>query len=547
MAAMEPTSEELSGFTGISSVIAWSGMSSPVEDSFLSVLGRPPNLRVLASVPVNVFRTMIDGWRLPPLQPSVESSESTGVSQPTMPTPTDIATSFLVFQAARLKMGLPFAIDQPALPSPATPRPAAPAAPSAPIKIKMKMNEVINQSMDQEIDVKSSSEMAALTDIYIRKVGAEPDPGEDPTAEQVAGVEKLIENELPPSPDLAIFGPYGAAIHRKLKFRGQIFVNNMFVTQELTGPPNYQVWKACMAVLKIVYIFLETVSPQRFDNYVNFVGSLATVYGDRAWAVIYQADVEMRTQEFARIKARLDRKHHRDIAFRTVCESAAKGPLPIPADPNAYDDQRPWDGVFYKAVSGSKAETFWNNKVHRPGMMMCTNVKKPGDLVHDHNLHPAAGSYGGPNTVGYEDPAWPSAPSAATTRAAPAAAARGRTRTPRGDGNSDLSVRDDQGHFTINRRGMEVCRNFQTGNCVGGNMCPQDPSRVHQCWWCLKQHPGDTGVCPAAPTGTGAPPRDKGGKGKGGKGKKGKGKLFHWGGTMYRPPLLSPFRPPYLR
>ena len=207
-----------------------------------------------------------NGWRLPPVQPTLDiegSDASPATPVPVMPSPSDIGSAYLAYQAARKKLGLPFALAP--APSPVVqPAPAVVAAPAlaiGPVRLKVKMSEVVNQTMDQEIEVRSASEMSKMVDIYSAKVGAEPLPSEDPTAEQVSCIEELIESELPPSPDLAIFGPYGAAIHRKLRFKGQIFVGNKFITQELAGPPSYLVWKTCMAVLKVVYIFIQAVSP----------------------------------------------------------------------------------------------------------------------------------------------------------------------------------------------------------------------------------------------------------------------------------------------
>ena len=416
-----------------------------------------------------------NGWRLPPVQPTVgdePDDASPATPSPVTPSPSDIGCAYLAYQAARKKLGLPFSIEPapPPAPQAAAVAPSVPAVISGPVRLKVKMSEVVNQTMDQEIDVRSASEMSNMVDIYAAKVGAEPLPAEDPTAEQVSCIEKLIESELPPSPDLAIFGPYGAAIHRKLRFKGQIFVGNKFITQELAGPPSYLVWKTCMAVLKVVYIFIQAVSPQRFDNYVNHVGALTTLYGDRAWAIIYQADVEMRTQEFARIKARLDRKHLRDTAFRQIVEGLAVAGTPAPRDPDSFNPDVPWDGVFFKSITGSKAEAYWTSKVHRPALMMCTDGRRGNEFVHDHNIHPAAGSAWASDTITFEDQTWNPSSSARP------AAARTRSRTPRGVGeNNDLSSKDDTGRFITNRKGAEVCRNFPSRNVHRRKRVPKRP------------------------------------------------------------------------
>ena len=68
---------------------------------------------------------------------------------------------------------------------------------------------------------------------------------------------------------------------------------------------------------------LQAVSTKRFENYIKHMDKLSATYGPKARALIYQADVEMRTQEFARVKSRLERKHARNAAFSTICATVA--------------------------------------------------------------------------------------------------------------------------------------------------------------------------------------------------------------------------------
>lgn len=537
MAGLLPTAQELSNFRSVDDVIEWGGMRPEIRGSYKVLLGAPESLRVMAAIPISVFITMITGWKVPaPLRvPSVSlSSTPKGVS-PTATqssTPADQACGSLAFQAARLAMGLPFSID------PSSPAPSPTVAltgGSGGLRRTVKMSHVVDQTMEHEVEIKSPDEIALMSETYIKRLGGEPEAEEDPTAEQVTCVSKLIEAKIPPSPDLAIFGPYGAAIHRRLKFTASIFVNNQLVVQELAGPPTAVIWKACMAVLKTVFIFLEAVNPARIDKYINHIDSLHTTYGKDAWGIIYQADVDMRTQEFARIKTRLDRKYNRDEAMRSVIRSVG-GAAAIPVDPNEYDPAMPWDGVYYRAINGSKAESYWNKNVHKPAMMLITRHRSECELIHDHSAHPAAGRLGAPNAVGYEEQTWvaPGGASSAGGQRVHPAAKRVRSRTPRGaaaatpggDYGNDLSTKDEQGRYLTNRRGKELCRKFQSGHCTGGNVCPTDSSRVHQCHWCLKQHAGDMpGVCPANHSqGQQSGGKSAGKGGKGGKSGKGKGK-----------------------
>ena len=76
--------------------------------------------------------------------------------------------------------------------------------------------------------------------------------------------------------------------------------------------------------------------------------------------------------------------------------------------------------------------------------------------------------------------------------------------------DEDRSVKNDQGLYDKNRKGVEICRAWNAGVCSGTARCPA--SRSHQCSKCLQTaHP--VTMC-------GDPSREKAGKGRS-KGKKG--------------------------
>ena len=64
MAQLLPSAEELSGFDTIDAIVEWSGMPCPAPASFSAVLGQLANL-LFAGIPINVFKTMVEGWRVP--------------------------------------------------------------------------------------------------------------------------------------------------------------------------------------------------------------------------------------------------------------------------------------------------------------------------------------------------------------------------------------------------------------------------------------------------------------------------------------------------
>ena len=501
-----PSPSELAGIVDPDSAFMWSGLTKDpgATAQLLQLLGQPANLRELASLNKEVVVTIVEGWKIipPAVVPSVaigSLAKASGPSGATGATPVQKVRALLGFQAARLKMGLPFEINDTAISA---------AAPAATLVPKIKINQVFDQTIEQEIPGMSPREYDALIDVHVAKLGREPPSGVTPTAEQTKVIEEINSAGLcPAAADFAVFGPHGASIQRKLKFSPQILVNGVWVVQELFGPPSIKMWKACMKVLKVIFILLQLVEPQNIDNYIDYIENLESIYGSRCWGVIYQADVKMRTQEMPRIRARLEKKW---------LKAGSPGFIPG-ADPDAFNPAMPWDLVFNKAIEGGKAANWWMQNAKEPCLLLNTKIADEADLIGDEIPHAKAGTHGEPH-VAHEDFSWNLSDKGRGPKgqkAKPASNARETSRTPRGE---NLAVQNASGEYLKNKRGKELCLKYKSGNCSRSNTCTVNPERVHQCCWCLNQHPGDS--CgnsnwswPSPATGSG-----KGGKGgKGGK------------------------------
>ena len=518
--ALQPSASELASINSVVDAFVWSGLSSEagVTQQLLQLLGQPVHLRELASLDKGTFKTIVDGWKIitPAAVPSVAIGSLTKASGPPgsgtsiTATPVQKVRALLGFQAARLKMGLPFDLSDT----------AAPAAPGASLVPKIKINQVFDQTMEQEVTGMTQREYTALVDVHVAKLGREPPDGVVPTPDQTKVIEEINNAGLcPAAADFAVFGPHGASIQRKLKFSPQVLVNGVWIIQELFGPPTVKMWKACMKVLKVIFIFLRLVEPQNVDNYIEFIEDLEAIYGKRAWGVIYQADVKMRTQEMPRILARLEKKW------------LAAGSPQHGGDPDMFNPAMPWDLVFHKAICGGKANSWWMRQAREPCMLLSTRIAEESDLIGEEVHHAKAGTHGEP-TLEHEDLSWRlpdrSNRSPGGAKAKAKAGAREKSRTPRGE---DVSEQNAAGEYVRNKKGLELCQKYKSGNCAKSNKCPINPERTHQCCWCLAQHPGES--CgnsswkwPVQPGGG-----NKGGKaGKGGKSGK-SGKSFRGGGA----------------
>ena len=71
---------------------------------------------------------------------------------------------------------------------------------------------------------------------------------------------------------------------------------------EFKGPSSYPLWKGCWAVLRTGLLMLEQCSQSSVDNYQRHIRRYSDLYGDRAWALIYQTDVRWRRDRVDRLR-----------------------------------------------------------------------------------------------------------------------------------------------------------------------------------------------------------------------------------------------------
>ena len=186
-----------------------------------------------------------------------------------------------------------------------------------------------------------------------------------------------------------------------------------------------------------------------------------------------------------------------------------------------------------KAITGNPPVDWWTTNCRELCWVLSMGFKPASELIRDDGIHPAASrnnilepslppSWTGHST-GLAPPPQPTWSDSGTG----GGAANTRTRT-RSRG-TDLCQKDADGRHTRNRKGKELRRNCQPGQCPGGGTCRAVPGRVHQCERCLKVRIGDS--CGTTPP---AAPAEKGsGKGKG-KGANSKSKSKHFRGGAWR-------------
>ena len=136
---------------------------------------------------------------------------------------------------------------------------------------------------------------------------------------------------------------------------------------------------------------------------------------------------------------------------------------------NGYDPERPWNSAMRHLILD---QVWWNEHVILPCNLVAAHAAAHTKIVWD-DVVPT----GGTPAVGI--PAISSESHAGGGK-------------PPSRASDDHSRKDSNGHYTHNRKGVELCIGFGKGSCTKKdklNRCGSTSSRTHQCGICLQIHP----------------------------------------------------------
>ena len=302
---------------------------------------------------------------------------------------------------------------------------------------KLKMSAVVDQTLDAEVQMLSVTEVQRLFEAYKSKYGDTPQAEAEPTSDQLSAAKQLLDSGSPPYIDYAVYGPNGLRLLRKLTFASySINSQGEWQKKELPGPPDIESWRKIHRVVRTTFLLLEAVSAERLDGYAEFLSALAGRFGPKCWDIIYTADVHMRSEQFERIRRRLQA-----------------------APQFGYTETKPWDAVYAQAI---KEDAFWSQEVITPCTLRLAQAKGGGEP-------PQANQ---PRKSPFQD--HPSS--------------QPKKKKVKVKEAEDKSKHDGK-IYTVNKRGLEVCMAWNEGRC--GVPKPQsrcDKGRSHQCNLCLGPH-----------------------------------------------------------
>jgi len=363
--------DEMVKIDSVSDIFKWIGSSEPFVEAVLKALGGgKPKIRDLVSINAKDWHDTMATVR-PEGSDGARDMSAIERGQFTM-----------VRRIARLRLSLTANDESSASGGPSTTTLAisgAAAAPPIPVaEPRLKLSVLIDSTMDSELVRLPGLQIRAMYTEYARTRGAEPTEDIEPTTEQISAVKQILDADLVPYADFALFGPYGKRFLQKLTLVNWSYLpDGTWLRRELPGPPTLEYWWSSFRVLRTAYLLLGTVDTEILDNYGEMLRGFHGTYGPRAWFIIYMADVRMRSENFERLRRHVERDHEKDVRCGGTSD---------------FDINRPWNTVFAKAIAD---KDWWNDNLHRPAMLYLARIQTASAVMDDGTAQPALDHYRG--------------------------------------------------------------------------------------------------------------------------------------------------------
>ena len=424
---MDPTPEELENIVDLDGCCAWAGVDGDLRTALMGAIGDPARLREIALIPRQVWDASVTGLVLgqPPMLP-------------TPITPVQAARVESVRRVCMLRMGRP--TDGPGDPgvqpaaNPPAPFPAAGGPATGSPQRKLKLSAVLDPCLDAEITVLSEAEISQMYTNYKVRFGDFPTADSDVSRDQLSALAQVLASSAAPYADFSVFGPYGQRLLRRQTYMGyQLSVaTGEWIKKGLPGPSDFHAWYKTWKCFRTAMLLLEACEAERLDGYSEFIRGQVQQFGEEAWGFISKADTRLRSEHLDRIRRKLR------------------------AEPQfGFTEASPWSACFAASVRETE---FWSKELTTPATLYLARNKRESADKDDE-----APRSSGP--------------------------LKKKTRAARRFSGEDKSKKGEDGRYSHNRKGIEICRAYNSnkcgtekaqGKCRGG--------RSHQCNLCLGPH-----------------------------------------------------------
>jgi hypothetical protein len=351
---------------------------------------------------------------------------------------------------------------------------------------------VLDQASSEEITYQTAPNMLAMNARYMAVMEALPTPDREASHDQLTALEYVMSAQRPPYVDMSVFGRHGPRRARAMAFTGLTQgPGGTLRMVEILGPATLVEWKQSYDVLYTALIMLDAVRRPQLDQYRARICLYHAQYGERTWALLYQADVRCRQELMGRTRHRLEAAHNTAITAGKLSD---------------FDTARPWDSVWKAVLADTE---FWEVEYKTSALLIKAETIRPADVI------------GGDADIAAESAAASSAFNH-VPRIPPGHAPRANP-VKTGGPKNQLPI---QRSHTSDNPPKPICRAYNLGTCrAKGLKCPAgNGDRVHVCYYCMggnhmgkdcRAHSGGGAASPAAAAATPwKPSKSKRGKGK---------------------------------
>ena len=211
---------------------------------------------------------------------------------------------------------------------------------------KMKMTHVLDQADETEFMVEPEETRAKWVTQYVSLTGGLPPEEEEPSMEQLSALSRRVFSlKGAPYADFSVWVPYGKKALRTARFRSYVATLEGFVTKELAGPTNFEMWQASYRVYRTAMVMLNITPLAHLNAYETHIEKMVRFYPG-CWHLIVQADDRARSEHLTRLKLRV-----------TVGRSLGLD------QPKHYSDDNPWQTLFRVLIDDDR---YWSDQVYTP-------------------------------------------------------------------------------------------------------------------------------------------------------------------------------------
>ena len=271
------SSAVLDGWISMDDALRWAGIDPGLARAFFGQLGDPAldSLPVLAMIPSGV----------------IQSSFQRAARGTRQLNSIEVAQLTLLVNAVKAKFGQQGSTAETTIMAVA----ATPSAVSTSASPKLKLNEIVDQGCDLEVEQLPHTQLAEFRRRYVVVEGGAPTEKEEVTDAQLTCLWAKIEHGMSPFVDMGVWGAYGDRLARAMKFTSQQWKDGQWKSVEIPGASSLLAWEEAWRIFRTAALMLNLATEATLDRYSASFKARVREHPN-VWHLAAQADIRCRSE-----------------------------------------------------------------------------------------------------------------------------------------------------------------------------------------------------------------------------------------------------------